>query len=90
MNSYDIVKKLMSLKEKKIYTEEEKKKYEIIKEIIKEKDCFFKINMETAIGILEFLEVEEGEVITLYNSLISIENYERTTPKERINITKKI
>lgn len=75
MQELEYLKKLVTIKEKEITSAEEKKKIELIKRILKNKNCFFQIKMESAIGILYFLGVPEEELLDFYTKLISPENY---------------
>lgn len=43
--------------------ENDKKKYELILNILKDDDCFMKIDMDTAMSILNDLGVEEKEKV---------------------------
>lgn len=43
--------------------ETDKKKYELILNILKDDDCFMKIDMDTAMSILNDLGVEEKEKV---------------------------
>lgn len=47
------------------------KTQKIIEKILKEKDCFFKMNIECAYSILRDLEVEENDIRLIYIKLIS-------------------
>ncbi len=46
-------------------------KYQLIKEILKEDDCFFKIDKTTAYAILEDLDFLKREIPIVYTKLIS-------------------
>lgn len=78
------INELVKIKEEKITTEEEKKKIEIIKKLMFEKDWMFRANVELVMGILEFLEVPKDEIESVYLSLISPENFIKNHPQERI------
>lgn len=45
-------------------------KYILIKKIISEKDCFKKINIETAYAILRDLEIREEELENYYLTIL--------------------
>lgn len=78
------IEELVLIKEKKIVTEEDKEKIQVIKDILVEEDWMFRTNMEIVIGILEFLEVPKDKMIDYYISLISPKNFSEKHPKERI------
>lgn len=54
----------------RISSKEELKKYELIKEILKEDDCFFKMDIEDAYSILRDLGFEDEDVKNIYSKLI--------------------
>ena len=47
-------------------------KYELIKKILNEKDCFLKMNIEYAYAILRDLKIPEDQIRNVYLELISI------------------
>ncbi len=51
----------------------EKKKYEIIKKIMKDDNCFFKMDIEYAYSILRDLGIEEEKIRGIYMCLIDPE-----------------
>lgn len=71
-----MIEKLKIINEK--YIEEfkenphELKKYELIKKILNEKDCFLKMNIEYAYAILRDLKIPEDKIKEVYLELISI------------------
>lgn len=71
-----MIEKLKIINEK--YIEEYKenshelKKYELIKKILNEKDCFLKMNIEYAYAILRDLNIPEDKIKEVYFELISI------------------
>lgn len=71
-----MIEKLKNINEK--YIEEYKenphelKKYELIKKILNEKDCFLKMNIEYAYAILRDLKIPEDKIKEVYFELISI------------------
>lgn len=67
----DIVNKLLE----KQLTEEERSKYELIKRIISDDDCFFKINADTACNIISDLGFNREDTIEIYKELISSKNF---------------
>lgn len=71
-----MIEKLKNINEK--YIEEYKenphelKKYELIKKILNEKNCFLKMNIEYAYAILRDLKIPEDKIKEVYFELISI------------------
>lgn len=59
------------------YQNEPKKleKLSIISEILKEEKAFFKIDIDTALSILQDLEFDSNEIMTIYSDLISAKNF---------------
>ena len=51
----------------------EKKKYEIIKKIMNDDNCFFKMDIEYAYSILRDLGIEEEKIRGIYMCLIDPE-----------------
>lgn len=74
-----MIEKLREVNEKLINTyinnEDILKKQLLIKKLLKEKDCFFKIDIETAYSILTDLEISESDLRSIYMELIDIKNY---------------
>lgn len=57
-------------------TEPEKiKKQKLIKILLANNKCFFKIDMDTAISILKDLEIPDNKLLEVYSSLINSETY---------------
>ena len=52
---------------------EELKKQELIKKLLQEKDCFLKMDMETAYQILEDLKIPQDKMRNIYLELINPE-----------------
>lgn len=71
-----MIEELKNINEK--YIEEYKenphelKKYELIKIILNEKNCFLKMNIEYAYAILRDLKIPEDKIKEVYFELISI------------------
>ncbi len=86
----DYVQELILKKEKEIMNNEELEKLNLIKEITKNEDCFFNLDLETSIGILEFLGVSEEEMLDFYTKLTSPYEFEKRVPKERVFIDEEI
>lgn len=86
----DKVQELILKKEMNIKTREELEKLDLIKEITKNEDCFFNLDLETSIGILEFLGISENEMLNFYMELTSPQEFEKRVPKERVFIDEDI
>lgn len=56
-------------------------KYKLIQDILKEDNCFFRIDRTTAYAILEDLDILEKDIPIIYNKLISQEMYLETNKK---------
>ena len=76
--SIDDLRGLLAKKELKVNTPEDKEKVELLKDLFIDDGIFFKIDIETAFGILDFLEVPEEKIKEVYFSLISYKQYEDT------------
>ena len=83
------LKELMEQKKNNLVTPLDQKKYQVVDELFKNDDCFFKMKIETAFGILDFLGVKEDETLDLYQELISPEEYKKVVPKQRLGIQTK-
>ena len=83
MKSFEKILELLEEKKKQQLTEEEQKKVEFLDKLFKDKGCFFKLDYEVSLNILEFLGIEENEANAIYFDLISPEVYKATTPKIR-------
>jgi len=66
----DINKKLIELNKE---NEIELKKYTFIEKILEEKNCFLKMNIETAYAILRDLKIPEENIKAVYLELIDVE-----------------
>ncbi len=85
----DVIKeidKLVEEKKSKILTEEEQEKISQIESLLKIKGIFFKLNMDTVIGILDFLEVPHENIKEMYINLTSPEMYKASYIKEYTSI----
>lgn len=62
----------------KYYNNEAKLKRQLLIEtILKDNGCFFKINMEEAINILNDLEYKKDDLEDMYQKLTSFEEYKK-------------
>ncbi len=86
----DKVQELILKKEMNINTNEELEKLNLIKKIIKNEGCFFDLDFETTIGILEFLGISENEMLNFYMKLTSAQEFEKRVSKERVFIDENI
>lgn len=74
--SIDDIRELVNKKEKEQLSGDDEKKMSMLKVLLKDDEIFFKIDSETACGILSFLGIKDDEeVIKAYFSLISYERY---------------
>lgn len=72
MNQLDLLRqKANELLQNNIDNENERKKFEIIENILTDDDCFLKIDIEYAYAILRDLGVSEDQVRALYFDLIA-------------------
>ncbi len=56
---------------------EELKKYELIRNILNQKDCFLNMRIEYAYSILRDLQIPENEIKNVYTQLINLSQNER-------------
>lgn len=66
-------------KGKNLSSSEEISKYELVEKLIDSDDCFFKLDAQTAVGILHFLGVPVNEIKSLYFELISPDSFLNTS-----------
>lgn len=83
MSTYDKLQKLLTIKKENLKTEEDIKKYQMINELLSDKSLFFQIPIETAVGILDFLDVPEDNILDFYFDIVSVKNYNDNMPKQR-------
>ena len=71
-----MIEKLQQLNEKLLTTCDlsDQKKYRLIKQLLTDKQCFFKMNIKTAYAILRDLGFQENELQDTYMALIDIKN----------------
>lgn len=75
-----MLEKLQQLTKNKILNEKntvKKQKLEIISKIIADDNCFFKIDVDTALSILKDLDFTKKESLEIYKQLLSDENYNK-------------
>lgn len=56
---------------------EELKKYELIRNILNQKDCFLNMSIGYAYSILRDLQIPENEIKNVYTQLINLSQNER-------------
>ncbi len=68
-----MIEKLREINESiisKTTDEDKKKKHILIRKILNDKDCFFKMNIETSYALLRELMVPEDKIKDIYSKLI--------------------
>lgn len=81
------MKEILELKNRLMKKEQEElsvletEKVEIINEVLDNPDMFFELEMDTVLGMLNFLNYSEEESMNIYMSLISPVNYKKNIPK---------
>lgn len=73
---------LLEQKKQKVLTEEDQEKVNQVESLLKIQGIFFKLNLDTAIGILNFLEIPKESIKEMYIKLTSPEAYKKTAIKE--------
>lgn len=71
------IKELVEEKKKLVSEQTDLEKIEVIEELLTEESSFFDLDLETFLGILDFLGVPEEEMNNYYNSVLSFENYKK-------------
>ena len=74
----DHLKELLQQKELEVTTSEDIKKVNIIKDLFTDDGIFFKMNIDTAYGILYFLGIPKEEIENTYMSLTAPTEYMKT------------
>ena len=83
----EYIRELLLKKEKTVENDLDKEKIDNLKEILKNDDIFFKLDLVTAINILAYLGLPEEKIEDSYYKLISPENY-LSVDKPYFNIKK--
>lgn len=73
---------LIDEKKKNILTELDQEKINQIEDLLKIKGIFFKLNLDTVVGILDFLGVPRDSIKELYGRLTSPEAFIKISTKE--------
>ncbi|HBA37662.1 MAG TPA: hypothetical protein DCY94_02975 [Firmicutes bacterium] len=78
---YDMktIRALLTEREKSVSSLEDKTKVDNLKAILREDNIFFMIDVETALGILDFLRIPEENLKEAYLSLTSPEAFIAST-----------
>ncbi len=71
----DYLRKLLTQKELEAKTSDDLEKIDTIKDLFTDDGIFFKMNIDTAYGILYFLGIPKDKIEETYMSLISPETY---------------
>ena len=58
-------------------TPDDIEKIEVIEELLLDESSFFNLDIQTFYGILEFLGVDEDDMINYYNLILSFENFQK-------------
>ena len=78
------IEELMNNKKENLASEEDIEKFELLEEMVGDKEIFFQMDIDTVRGILEFLDVPEEEWMEYYRDMVSPENYMKYVPEMRI------
>lgn len=81
------IKELVDEKKKLVSEQTDLEKIEVIEELLTEESSFFDLDLETFLGILDFLGVPEEEMNNYYNSVLSFENYKKISNVRLIDET---
>ena len=73
MKKIDEIRELLKKKANDLKTEEDKEKFESASELLAFDYVFGQIGAETAIGLLDFLGVEEDKILKTYIELVAEE-----------------
>lgn len=71
------IKELVEEKRKISTTPDDIEKIEVIEELLLDESSFFNLDIQTFYGILEFLGVDEDDMINYYNLILSFENFQK-------------
>lgn len=69
------IRELLKKKEENISDINDKEKIDTLKDLLQDDNIFFKLDLDTAVGILSFLGVPNENIVNLYYEIISIKNY---------------
>lgn len=82
---FEELKQLLEKKKPKIVSELDQRKYQITLSVIENPDVFLKLPVDTAIGILEFLDIPQAEIWHTYNQIVSFKNHQQRSSYILIN-----
>ena len=88
MKKIDEIRELLKKKANDLKTEDDKEKYEGVSEFLAFDNVFSKMGVEVAIGLLDFLGVEEDKILKTYVELVAEETAEEAR-NTYINIGRK-
>ena len=86
MTQEDIIK-LLEQKRLIASTNEDLEKIEVLDNLLKEKNCFFKMNASVVVGVLSYLGIPEEKIVDTYFSLISPKRMLEDVPTERVIVS---
>ena len=78
MKKIDEIRELLKKKANDLKTEDDKEKYEGVSELLAFDNVFSKMGVEVAIGLLDFLGVEEDKILETYVALVAEETLDET------------
>ena len=73
MKNIDEIRELLKKKANDLKTEDDKEKYEGVSELLAFDNVFSKMGVEVAIGLLDFLGIEEDKILKTYVELVAEE-----------------
>jgi hypothetical protein len=88
MKKIDEIRELLQKKAYDLKTEDDKEKYEGVSELLAFDNVFSKMGVEVAIGLLDFLGIEEDKILKTYVELVAEETAEEAR-NTYINIGRK-
>ncbi len=75
------IRKLLDNREKQVLSDIDNEKIKTLKTLLAQDDIFFKLDIDTVVGILMFLQIPEDKVKEVYFSLISAESFHQGPKK---------
>lgn len=79
---FNYLKSLIEEKKKANLTQLDSDKLKQAESLLSIEGIFFKVDINTAFGLLNFIGVPKNQIKELYSKLTSIEAYKTTMPKE--------
>lgn len=74
--NFEYLKKLLIKKQKEQLTYADKVKVENLKVLFSDTNIFFKLDLETALGILHFLGIPQNNLLDFYSKLIDVKSFQ--------------